>query len=100
AGTSSNTQITNYTFAASGGSFTALTGSTVVPAVGTYTDFDDPTDEGAYNNLPIGFSFSYLGTNYTTASASTNGFAVLGAAIPTGATAIETYTNNMLTQAL
>lgn len=66
--------ITNYTFAASGGTFTALSGATS-PA------FSGGVDDGYSNGIPIGFDFWYMGTRYTTISASTNGWLTLGADI-------------------
>ena len=38
-------------------------------------------DEGYYNSLPIGFSFVFGGTAYTTFSASTNGWLTFGQAL-------------------
>ncbi|CAM3440385.1 Por secretion system C-terminal sorting domain-containing protein [Flavobacterium longum] len=38
-------------------------------------------DDGTENDIPIGFTFPYGGTDYTTFSISTNGFIRLGAAI-------------------
>ncbi|MEO1654381.1 MAG: NosD domain-containing protein, partial [Bacteroidota bacterium] len=35
-------------------------------------------DEGVYNDIPIGFTFSYAGENYNKVSASTNGWMTLG----------------------
>lgn len=49
-------------------------------------------DEGYYNNLPIGFSFRFAGTTYTTVSASTNGFLTLGQALTSAVP-----TNNLAT---
>ena len=64
--------ITNYTFAASSGTFTALSGGTA-PALTSGS-----TDEGWYNAIPLGFTFNYMGTAYTTMSACTNGWMTLG----------------------
>lgn len=67
--------ITNYTFSATSGSYTALTGATTATrSVGT-------NDEGAYNSIPIGFTFIYMGAQYTTISASTNGWLTFGQSI-------------------
>jgi hypothetical protein len=68
-------QVTNYSFTASTGIYNSITGvSPVLTGDGT----DSLRDEGYANNIPLGFTFNYLGTNYTTISASTNGFAVFG----------------------
>jgi len=77
--------ITNYTFAASSGTFTALSGATS-PTLTAGT-----TDDGNFNALPIGFDFWYMGTRYTTVSASTNGWAAFGPTIT------DTYTNALAT---
>ena len=72
AGTLWGQSITNYTFAASSGSYTALSEATTATlSVGT-------TDEGAYNAVPIGFTFTYMGNSYTTVSLSTNGWMTFG----------------------
>ncbi len=60
--------VTNYSFAASSGTFTQLSGATTVPLSG------GTLDEGMYNSVPIGFNFYYDGQPYTTVSATTNGW--------------------------
>jgi len=64
--------VTNYTFSAVSGVFTPIQGSpgSVSPAL-TAGSWDD----GYFNNIPIGFTFLYDGTQYTAMSASTNGWA-------------------------
>ncbi|MDO9188111.1 MAG: T9SS type A sorting domain-containing protein [Bacteroidia bacterium] len=64
--------ITNYSFSATAGTYTPLVGATVVPLSG------GTVDDGYYNNLPIGFTFTYMGVPSTTFSASTNGWMTLG----------------------
>ncbi len=76
--------ITNYTFASTSGTFTAVSGGTTTPG-GTGT-----VDEGYWNNIPIGFNFWYMGIRYTSISASTNGWLTLGANITDA-----TYTNSL-----
>jgi hypothetical protein len=76
--------ITNYTFAASSGTFTALTSPTNPTLSG------GNVDDGYFNNIPIGFDFWYMGVRYTTVSASTNGWLILGAGISDAA-----YLNNL-----
>jgi hypothetical protein len=68
----------NYDFSATAGTFTELVGGTspTFTAVTTY----DATDEGYANNLPIGFTFAYNGSNYTTFHINSNGFIGLGSA--------------------
>ena len=60
--------ITDYTFSASSGTFTALSGGT------SPTLTAGNTDDGYFNALPIGFTFVYMGVPCTTISASTNGW--------------------------
>src|SRR5688500_4956869 len=67
--------LTNYSFAASSGTFTALVSPTN-PALSAGN-----VDDGYFNAVPIGFDFWYMGTRYTTISASTNGWLTLGANI-------------------
>lgn len=76
--------ITNYTFAASSGTFTALSGANSLALNG------GNADDGYFNGIPIGFDFWYMGTRYTTVSASTNGWITLGANITN-----STYTNGL-----
>ncbi len=73
--TSHAQNITNYTFASSSGTFTALTSPINPPGT------SGTVDDGYFNNIPIGFDFWYMGTLYTSISASTNGWLTLGADI-------------------
>src|SRR5688572_9066822 len=59
-----------YPFTPSQKTFTYLTGGTSV----TFGDWDD----GYVNNIPIGFSFTFAGTTYTTVTAEANGYMVFG----------------------
>lgn len=65
--------LSQYTFSASSGTFSALTSSNV-PIIGD-------RDEGYVNNIPIGFTFKYCGVDYTSVSASTNGWLTFGQTI-------------------
>src|ERR1041385_2440194 len=67
--------INNYSFTSTTSTFTNISGATS-PALTAGTD-----DEGYFNALPIGFDFWYMGSRYTTVSASTNGWLTLGANI-------------------
>jgi len=60
--------VSGYIFTPTSGTFTPLSGATVL-AVG----FGD-ADDGRYPVAPIGFTFRYDGTNYTQAWATTNGW--------------------------
>jgi len=64
--------ITNYQFTATSGTFTALTGGTTMSLSG------GNTDDGWFNGIPIGFTCYYMGTAYTTVSASTKGWMTFG----------------------
>lgn len=59
----------SYPFTASSKPFTYLTGGTSVALQG---------DDVTVTNIPIGFTFTYCGSNYTTVSACSNGFMALG----------------------
>jgi hypothetical protein len=66
----------NYSFASSTATYTALSSGTSP----TLTDDgqNPASDEGFASSLPIGFSFTFNGTAYTTFNVSTNGFITLG----------------------
>ncbi len=66
----SNAQLSNYSFSASSGTYSAISGTTVLGA-GLDDDFSSLTN--------IGFNFVYDGTTYTQFSACSNGFITLGA---------------------
>ncbi len=68
-------QVGGYSFTEGVGAYAAL-GGTNITATG---------DDGTENGLPIGFTFNFGGTDYTTFSATTNGWIRLGGAIPGGA---------------
>jgi hypothetical protein len=59
--------ISNYSFQASSGTWTDLTGATTK---GLSTG---SLDDGVYADIPIGFDFTYLGTTYNKCGATTNG---------------------------
>ncbi|GAA4353226.1 hypothetical protein GCM10023185_13670 [Hymenobacter saemangeumensis] len=71
--------VTSYTYASSGSSAAAYT--LLQPSSAAATRTAGTFDEGYYNNLPIGFSFVFAGTAYTTFSASTNGWMTFGQAL-------------------
>jgi hypothetical protein len=58
---------------------------TMTPTSGTYTALTTPTavtvsaaDDGFFNGIPIGFSFTFAGTAYTQINVATNGYMTLG----------------------
>ncbi|MGE5437754.1 MAG: beta strand repeat-containing protein, partial [Syntrophothermus sp.] len=56
-----------YNFTPSVGTYTPITGDTLTLSGGS-------ADDGWYNNIPIGFTFYYMGNAYNNVSASTNGW--------------------------
>jgi hypothetical protein len=71
--------VTDYTFTASSGTYTPLSGATTATLSG------GGLDDGYYNAIPIGFTFNYMGNNYTTVSFSTNGWMTFGQNISSSA---------------
>lgn len=69
-----------YSFSASQANYTSL--NAAVPAVLTpaFPSSKTVLDESFANNIPIGFTFNYNGTNYNTIHINSNGYASLGAA--------------------
>lgn len=68
-------QVSTYIFSQSSGTYTPITGGTVVGG---------PTDDDAvYGNLPIGFTFNFNGTPYTTFGINVNGWLMMGSTTPT-----------------
>ena len=68
-----NGQVANYTFSESSGTYTNITGATAIPS-----GWDDNVTA---NTIPIGFSFNFNGTNYTTCSINSNGFITFGTTV-------------------
>ncbi len=58
--------LANYTFQATSGTYTPLTGGTTVPAI----QADDATSAA----IPLGFTFNYMGVPYTQVYANSNGY--------------------------
>lgn len=78
--------VSNYSFSASTGTYSPITGGVDVPgAIG---------DDNGTGNLPIGFNFTYNGTVYSSFAVSSNGYIQLGTANNTGV-----FTNNLSTNA-
>src|SRR6185503_16860259 len=86
-------QAPNYAFQAATGTYTALTGGTALTL--TYngaTNHDDGITTPA-NAVPIGFTFNYNGTNYTTIKPCANGWASFS--VTALANNTDTWTNNL-----
>jgi hypothetical protein len=84
----------NYSFSASSGTYTPISGTAVTLVSAGVTDAT-AADEGYANNIPIGFTFNYNGVNYTTVHINTNGFVALGTPFTTPANGY--YANNLST---
>ncbi len=82
-GTNQSDAVNIYTWAQTSGTYTAIAGTTL----GTSSN-----DDEIYGSIPIGFTFNYNGTAYTTVGISTNGY------IKFGATPTTTYTNVLSAQ--
>jgi hypothetical protein len=80
--------LSSYTFSASTGTFTPVTGGTVMALSG------GSTNNGFYNGIPIGFAFNYNNNVYVSAGACTNGFLSL-----VGTMTSTTANNNISTGA-
>ncbi len=77
-------QVANYSLTASSGTFTPLVGGTTMTLSG------GSTDDGYWNNIPIGFVFMFDSVNYTTAAGCTNGWLSL-----VGPMTQNAWTNNL-----
>lgn len=64
-------QVANYTFSESAGTYTTITGTTIHAS-----GWDDAVST---NTIPLGFTFNFNGTNYTTCSVNSNGYITFGA---------------------
>ena len=71
-----NAQVANYTFASTAGTYTAISGGTILSAVGA------SNDDNTYGAVPIGFNFIYNGTTYTTIGVNSNGYVAFGGTAP------------------
>jgi len=81
--------VSEYSFASTLGTFTEISGGTVL---GTATN-----DNESFNAIPLGFTFTYNSVAYTDVSVQTNGFLAMGLEALTSNQAISsaTGTNNL-----
>ncbi|NHM03821.1 T9SS type A sorting domain-containing protein [Flavobacterium celericrescens] len=84
--------VSTYSFSQSSGTYTPITGGTVL---GTATN-----DDNVFNANSIGFTFNYNGTDYTQFSVNANGFIALGGTVVSSYTAISSGTSNNVIAAL
>lgn len=83
-------QVNQYTFAQAAGSPTALTAGYTQHTSGT-------TDYGVYQNIPIGFTFTYNCINYTAVSISNDGWIEMGTTLSNNTyTPISGTDNNII----
>lgn len=80
--------ITNYTFTASSGTFTEITGGTELPLVST------STDASVTQEAPIGFDFWYMGVRYTSFFVASDG--IVGLLNPSTGWVSTSYGSNNL----
>jgi large repetitive protein len=75
-------QVSNYTFSQTSGTYTDITGGTVLitASSNTYLNAGFPDDQ--VYNVTIPFTFNFNGTGYTSLNISTNGFITFGATAP------------------
>jgi hypothetical protein len=85
-------QVTNYPFAYSSGTYTEITGGSLL---GTTTN-----DDTNFPALPLGFTFNFNGVDYTQASVNSNGFLAMGATVVSSYTALSSGTSNNVIAAL
>ncbi|QQV01960.1 MULTISPECIES: GEVED domain-containing protein [Chryseobacterium] len=72
-----NAQVSSYSFAQSSGTYTALTGPTVLATATASNSLDN-----AVYPVTLPFNFSFNGVNYSSLNVSTNGFITFGATTP------------------
>jgi len=84
--------VSDYIFASSTGTYTEISGGTILLA-GVPAE-----DDQSFNAIPLGFSFDYDGMAYTTISIAENGFLAMGDEVVTNNLAISSTsgTNNVI----
>ena len=73
-----NAQLSCYGLTQSTGTYSPISGGTVLSAAGVIND------DNTYTGVPIGFNFSYLGNTYTTLGVTANGYMQFGGTISNG----------------
>ncbi|MBK7525180.1 MAG: hypothetical protein IPI53_13810 [Saprospiraceae bacterium] len=89
-------QVANYSFSQSTGTYTPITGGTVFSSTLSTT-----LDSEVYGNLPIGFTFNYNGTDYSSFGINANGWISMGTTTPSSSSfALSSgSTNNVISAA-
>lgn len=83
----SNAQVSSYTFSQTTTTITWLSSGYTEHTTGT-------TDYGVYNDIPLGFTFNYNGTNYTSVSICNDGFIAMGSSVSSTYYPLSTGTSN------
>jgi len=78
--------VSNYVFTSSSGTYTAISGGTVLGSTSN--------DDDNFTALSIGFNLTYDATVYTQFSVNVNGFIALGSTISSSYTALSSGTTN------
>src|SRR5215510_1579597 len=73
---SANAQVANYAFSQVLGSYTPITGGTILASGAGFWD------DNTFGPIPIAFTFTYDGTSYTDVVVAANGYVKLGTAFP------------------
>ena len=87
-----NAQVSTYSFSQSSGTYSPITGGTVL---GVPTN-----DDTSFPSNPIGFTFWFNGAAYNTFSVNSNGFIALGSTVSSSYTALSTGISNNVIAAL
>ncbi|WP_290842187.1 fibronectin type III domain-containing protein [Flavobacterium sp.] len=74
-------QVSGYTFSSSSSTYTPITGGTNTASTSALA-----LDDNVYSALPIGFTFNYSGTDYTTFGINANGWISMGSTAPVSST--------------
>ena len=89
-------QVSAYAFSQSTGTYTPVTGGTIAGASTTATTLDSEV----YSALPIGFTFNYNGSDYTTFGLNVNGWISMGSTAPVSTSIpLSGTTNNVISAA-
>lgn len=89
-------QVAAYAFSQSSTTYSPITGGTVAGASTTTTTLDAQN----YANLPIGFTFTFDGVNYTNFGVSADGWITMGTTISASTTPLSSGTSNNVISAL
>jgi len=92
AGLSAQAQVSTYSFSQSSGTYTPISGGTVLGVPGN--------DDTSFPNNPIGFTLWYNGAAYTNFSVNSNGFIALGGAVVSSYNALSSGSSNNVIAAL